>query len=58
MQSIPMRANTSLTSHTPEPLSGAGSRRSVKPLSFATATIASSTKPTTAVSRLISAAGA
>jgi hypothetical protein len=44
MQSIPMRANTPLTSHIPEPLSGSGSKRNVKPLCFATAAIDSSTK--------------
>jgi hypothetical protein len=44
MQSIPMRENTPLTSHIPEPLSGSRSKRNVKPLCFVTATIDSSTK--------------
>ena len=37
MQSIPMRENTPLTSHIPEPLSGSRSKRNVKPLCFVTA---------------------
>ena len=47
LRSMPSRGNTPLASDAPEPFVGRLTpRRNVKPPAFATATIASSTKPT------------